>query len=85
MPTDTIASISTGVTGDSKINCHEAFEVDLNSMKKINNCNFKDLKLKRKDKCMPLLAMSSKIKMDDQLIPIEPSLIFQRISILKKS
>lgn len=85
IPTDAITSISTGVTGDSRINFHEAFEIGINSMKKINNLNFKELRLKRSDKCLPLITMSSNIKVDNEIVPIDPLLIFQRISIMKKS
>ena len=53
--------------------------------KKINNTNFKELRLKRSDKCLPLLTMSSNIKVDNEIVPINPLLIFQRISIMKKS
>lgn len=41
-------------------------------MKKINNENFKVLILKRKDKCLFLLAVNSKIKIDDTIVPIDP-------------
>ena len=78
-------SIATGVSGNSQINCHEAFKIGVDSMKKINNENFKDLKLRRKDKCLSLLAtVNSKIKIDDTIVPVDPLLLFQRISVMKK-
>lgn len=53
-------------------------------MKKINGKNFKEVKLSRKDKIIPLLASTSKIKVDDDIIPIDPLLLlFQRICVLK--
>lgn len=85
MPTNAMTSIPTGFTGNSRTNCHEAFKIGLNSMTKINNCNFKESQLIGKDKCLSLLTMISNIKIDNQIMPIDPLLIFQRISLVKKS
>ncbi|KYM93404.1 hypothetical protein ALC62_15994 [Cyphomyrmex costatus] len=54
-------------------------------MQRIDGCNFKDIKLKRSDKCVPLLAVISKIVIDKEIVPIDPLLLFQRISIVKSS
>ncbi|KAL4710241.1 hypothetical protein ACJJTC_005414, partial [Scirpophaga incertulas] len=39
----------------------------------------------RKDKINPLLAKSNKIKIHDEVIPVDPLLLFQRICVLKKT
>lgn len=44
-------------------------------MKKINNNHSKELELKWNDKCLPLLAMSNKIHVDNQILPIDPYLL----------
>ena len=52
--------------------------------KKINNTNFSDIKLTRKDRVIPLLSVNSKMKIHDDVIPIDPLLLFQRICVSKK-
>ena len=42
-----IVSISTGVIGDDKVNCHNAKEIGLQSMEKIIGEKFNNLKFKR--------------------------------------
>lgn len=76
-----IVSIASGVVGDEKINCYKAREVGLGSMTKIIGKTFNDIKFKRADKVVPLLAMSSTIKVHDEKVPVDPVLLFQRMSI----
>lgn len=78
-------SIATGITGDEKVNCYDAFNIGVKAMKKINGQNFKDLKLTKKDKVVSLLTVNNKIKVYDEVIPIDELLLFQRICVLKKS
>ncbi|CAH1106781.1 unnamed protein product [Psylliodes chrysocephalus] len=78
---DKIISIASGVVGDSKINCYKAREVELNSVTKLTGLTFNNIKLKRADKAVSLLAMSSTIKVHDEKVPIDPVLLFQRMSI----
>lgn len=51
---DEIMSISTGVVGDDKINCHLAQEIGTAGVSKIIGENFDSVKFKRKKKCSPL-------------------------------
>lgn len=76
-----IISIASGVVGDSKINCHEARDVRITSMSKLTGLTFNNIKLKRADKLVPLLAMSSTIKVHNEKVPVDPILLFQRMSI----
>ncbi|CAG4943948.1 unnamed protein product [Parnassius apollo] len=76
-----IVSIASGIVGDDKINCHKAREVGIACMSKITGLTFDNIKLKRADKVVPLLAMSSTVKVHDKKIPVDPVLLFQRMSI----
>lgn len=82
--TDAIMSIATGITGDKSINCYDAFEEGLKVMKKTEGKNLRELKLLRKDKINSLLAKNNKIKIHDDVIPVD-LLLFQRICVLKKT
>ncbi|GFU87357.1 uncharacterized protein TNCV_2716431 [Trichonephila clavipes] len=82
--TDAIISIATGITGDKDINCYDAFEQGLMVMKKSGQ-NLLELKLSRKDKINHLLAKSSKIKIREDVITVEPLLLFQCICVFKKT
>ncbi|GBN69821.1 hypothetical protein AVEN_121510-1 [Araneus ventricosus] len=78
-----IISIASGVVGDEKINCHNAREVGITSMTRMFAQTFNNIKLKRVDKVLPLLTISSAIKVHDEKVPIDPVLLFQRMSITK--
>ena len=77
-----IISIASGIVGDNKINCHKAREVGIAAMSKMTGETF-NIKLKRADKVLPLLTMSSTIKVHDEKVPLGPVLLFQHISISK--
>ncbi|PZC75227.1 hypothetical protein B5X24_HaOG206534 [Helicoverpa armigera] len=78
-----IVSIASGVVGDDKINCHKAREVGIASMSKMTGKTFNNIKLKRSQKVLPLLAVSSTVKIHEEEVPIDPVLLFQRMSITK--
>ena len=78
-----IISIANGVVGDEKINCHNARDVGITSMTRMFGRTFNNIKLKRVDKVLPLLTISSAIKVHDGKVPIHPLLLFQRMSITK--
>lgn len=85
-PTNTkIMCISSGILGNDSIDCHNAFERGCATMKNINGKNFKELSFTKKDKVTTLLSLSSKIKLNNKIISIDPLLIFQRISVIKTS
>ncbi|GFS53921.1 uncharacterized protein TNIN_371051 [Trichonephila inaurata madagascariensis] len=83
--TDAVISIDTGITGDKDINCYDAFEQGLTAMKKTEGQTLLELKSSRKDKINPLLAKNNKIKIREDVITVEPLLLFQRICVLKKT
>ncbi|GBN48105.1 hypothetical protein AVEN_204063-1 [Araneus ventricosus] len=78
-----IISIASGIVGDEKINCHNAREVGITSMTRMFSQTFNNIKLKRVDKVLPLLTISSAIDVSDEKVPIDPILLFQRMSITK--
>ncbi|GBM52909.1 hypothetical protein AVEN_197215-1 [Araneus ventricosus] len=67
-----IISIASGVVGDEKINCHNALKVGIMSMTKMFVQTFNNIKLKRVDKVLLLLPISSAIKVHDKKVPIDP-------------
>ena len=77
-----IISIANGIVGDNKIKCHKAREVGIAAMSKMTGETF-NIKLKRADKVLPLLTMSSTIKVHNEKVPVGPVLLFQRMSISK--
>lgn len=82
---NSLVSITSGLKADTTIyKCHEAFEVGMLLMEKAIDNNFGQFKYSRKDKVLPFQAVSSKVKVKDNVIPISPTLIFQRISLLIK-
>ncbi|XP_050518957.1 uncharacterized protein LOC126893059 [Diabrotica virgifera virgifera] len=76
-----IISIASGVVIDDKINCHKAREVGIASMAKMTGETFNNIKLKRSEKVLPLLAASSTLKVHEEEVAIDPVLLFQRMSI----
>ncbi|GBM34396.1 hypothetical protein AVEN_124090-1 [Araneus ventricosus] len=78
-----IISIASGVVGDEKINCHNAREVGITSITRMFGQTFNNIKLNRVDKVLPLLTISRAIKVHDEKVPIDPVLLFQRMSITK--
>lgn len=74
--TDTLISITTGITADKDINCYNAFEEGLKIMRKTERVNIREYKLSTKDKIILLLANSNKIKIHDDVIPVNPLLVF---------
>jgi len=80
-----IISIVTGVVGDTTITCYNAVAVGKQAMAKMVNSTFSNIKLARKDRALPLSIVSSSIQIKDEKIPVDPFLLFQRISISKKT
>lgn len=78
-------SIATGVVGDKTITCYNAVTVGKLAMAKMVNSPFSDIKLSRKDRALPLSTVNSSIKINDEKVSVDPFLLFQRISINKKT
>lgn len=54
-------------------------------MTQIVGNNFSEIKFQRKKRVVPLRAANSSIKIQDEIVPIDPTTLFQRISLAKKS
>lgn len=80
-----LMSISTGVIGDEKINCHMSQEVGSAGISKIIVSDFYTVKFKRNDRIKSLGVMNAGIRIEDDIVPINPVLIFQRMCIAKES
>ncbi|XP_043285283.1 uncharacterized protein [Venturia canescens] len=87
-----IISLSSGLKGDSKINCHEALEIGLTCLENTwritdDQCpkTFKDIKFKKINKILSLKSLVSLVKVADRTVTIDPSLLFQRICVLQKT
>ena len=53
-----IMSLATGVIGDGKINCYKSYDIGLESMNAITGQTFSDVKLKRKNRVLPLATIN---------------------------
>lgn len=80
-----LQNIATGLIGTDEINCYDALRIGIEAMKKITGVSFADIKLSKKDKVIPLIGVNSKLKIGDSFVPVDPLLLFQRISVMKKS
>lgn len=78
-------SISTGVVADDRINCHKAWDIGCKSINRIACGDFGTVKFKRCDRVQPLAVMTSAIQVHNELIPINPTSLFQRMTVAKHS
>lgn len=78
-------SLSTGVVADERVTCHKAKELGVKSMNSIVGGDFGNVKFKRSDRVQPLAVMRSAIKIDNHMVPVNPTTLFQRISVAKHS
>lgn len=79
-------SIFSRLIGYASINCHEAVEIGRVAMDSMVGKHFSDVSLKRSN-CVLTLAsfINSSIKVNGEVTPIDPLILFQRISFTKKS
>lgn len=80
-----VMSIAIGVISREMINCYDAFELGKASLDKIIGQNITNISFKRKDNVMPLITVSSCIRIQDEVVPIDSLLLFQRICMTKQS
>lgn len=80
-----IMSIASGLKGDEYINCYKALEEGNLSLQSIVGKTFGDVKFERKKKVLALNSMSSSVKVGDDILAIDPTLLFQRISLQIKA
>jgi len=79
-----IMSIASGIIGDDKINCYNAYEIGLIFMNNMIGQHFHNIKLKRANRVLPLLTVTSSVKVHDIKVAIDPLLLLQRISVTKQ-
>lgn len=82
--TTQLISIASGIVGNEQINCHRAYEIGLESMKKITGLSYNEIKLKRSEKVMPLSSVNKSVKINDCKVAVDPLLLFQRITVSKQ-
>jgi len=81
-----LMSLSTGVVGDDKVNCYKAEQVGEQIVCSIIGENVSDVKLKRMNRVVSLdYSNKTSIFIRDDIIPIDPLLLFQRIMLKVKS
>ncbi|CAH2107272.1 unnamed protein product [Euphydryas editha] len=83
--TTDIISIASGVVGDATITCYDAVRVGNEAMNKIVDLPFFDIKLFRKDRALSFSSVTSSIKIHDEKVAVDPTLLFQRMYISKRS
>ncbi|KAG5869428.1 hypothetical protein JTB14_003120 [Gonioctena quinquepunctata] len=77
-------SLSTGIVADERIDCHEAWEKGMRGIGRcVENFKFGDVKFQRIDRVQPLAIMNNGIKIGDNIFPVNPTTLFQRISVAK--
>ncbi|KAJ8886881.1 hypothetical protein PR048_013093 [Dryococelus australis] len=81
---DSIMSLSTGVRGNSNINCHKAAEVGSCKLGTFVGTNFADMKQSKKYAVVPLAVMSNTTKVNNETLVVDSLMIFQRTLISKK-
>lgn len=75
-----LVSLSSGfVVTKYDVNCDDAYEVGLCSMKEIEGNNFADLKVKRKNKVKTIAAVASSITVRSEDVAINPDQLFNRV------
>lgn len=80
-----IVSLSTGVVGGDEINCHKARAIGMEGLKAMVGKNFAEISFSRKQRVLPLSAVTSSLKIANTVVPVDPMLLFQRISFTKDS
>ncbi|KAJ8685596.1 hypothetical protein QAD02_021389 [Eretmocerus hayati] len=80
--TQLVVSISTGLCGDSRVNCHQVLKVGHSLLTGTFNKKYKDIHLKRKSKIISIAAAQSSIPVENDTVVIDPTLLFQRLSMI---
>lgn len=74
-----IMSLSTGLVGDSTVDCHKAIEKGLKSLSKMVGANAESYKFSRKDCVRTLVKTTPLCIFDEEPITVNTTLLFQRI------
>lgn len=76
-----VMCLETGLKGNDTIDCHLAYKKGQEVLNRVTGCYFSELHLKKRVR--PLIWMSSALKVDNETIPVDPNLVFQRIAFSK--
>ncbi|KAJ8686053.1 hypothetical protein QAD02_021846 [Eretmocerus hayati] len=79
---ESVASISTGLRGDERVNCHQVIAVGSELLSGTYGKQFGDIKLQRKTRVISLACAQSSISVQNDSVRIDPTLLFQRLSLL---
>ena len=74
-----IMSIATGMIGDGNVNCYKSYEIGLDSMNAIIGKKFSDVRLKRNNRVLPLATVNSGVKIRENKVAVDTTLLFQRM------
>ena len=74
-----LLALDTGLIGNSLINCFLAYELGVEIVQNLTNLSSSELHLKRSSKVLPLSAMKSSFKVDDEVVIVNPNVVFLRI------
>ena len=85
LPNNLLKSLSTGIIGNDSINCYLAKEKGEIGIDQMEDKIYKDLSLKRKDRILSLAAVNSSIKVNNQVIVVDPLVLFTRMLAAKKN
>ncbi|GBM02350.1 hypothetical protein AVEN_31259-1 [Araneus ventricosus] len=79
-------SVATGVTGNvGKINCYDALNIGAIMMGKKVGDNFHDIQYSRGDRVLSLKIVNAHVTIHGVTVTVDPLLLFQRFSIIKRS
>lgn len=79
-----LKSISNGTIGTEDVNSCDVFEIGKSIVMKLTGLKFHEIKCRKKDNVVNLAAKTSSITIADTITPIDPYMLFQRISVVKK-
>ena len=74
-------SLSLGLVSDGHdgVNCDRAEEIGQMIQEKLDNVPILECKIKRKDQVLPLIALQNKIKLDNESVVVNPTMLFTRL------
>lgn len=72
-----LVSLSSGMVANNTVNCFDAFEIGKKILESKYGQNMKDVKFSRKDSVVTLFSMNNKMQIGDQVVLIDPNLLFQ--------
>lgn len=77
-PSDCLRSLSSGIVGDSSINCDRAWAVGADAMSTMKG-SFYDIKLSRKNRVRPLSTLGKTVTIRGEVIPVNVQQLFMRL------